>query len=134
MLEGWTRQQRSRFLRVEATITPRVEVVRRFVRFSNQYPWQWTPGELEAFVVSLSVAVSTARNYQNSLRMFSDYITNRRHGWHAECLERFGVAPQQVLHEWNTVAHTSSYEGRAARRPLTYDEVQALFDAANGRV
>jgi site-specific recombinase XerD len=134
MLEGWTRQQRSRFLRVEATIKPRVEVVRRFVRFSNQYPWQWTPGELEAFVVSLSVAVSTARNYQNALRMFCDYITDGRYGWPAECLERFGVAPQQVLHEWNTVAHTSSYEGRAARRPLTYDEVQALFDAADGRI
>jgi integrase len=26
------------------------------------------------------------------------------------------------------------YEGAAGRRPLTYDEVQALFDAADGRV
>ncbi|MFW1411082.1 site-specific integrase, partial [Vibrio parahaemolyticus] len=28
--------------------------------------------------------------------------------------------------------HVSEYEGDAARRPLTFDEVQALFDAADG--
>jgi integrase/recombinase XerD len=134
MLDGWSRQQRSRFLRADATIKPRVEIVRRFARFSNQYPWQWTPGEFEAFMGSMSVAVSTARNYQNSLRMFCDYITDARYGWPAECLQRFGVAPQQVLHEWNSVVHSAEYEGRSSRRPLSYDEIQALFDAADGRV
>ena len=29
---------------------------------------------------------------------------------------------------------STEYEGRPGRRPLTYDEVQALFDAADGRV
>jgi site-specific recombinase XerD len=134
MLEGWARQQQARFLRAEATIKPRLQVVRRFARFSNQYPWQWTPGEFEAFVVSMTVTVSTARSYQNALRLFCDYITDARYGWPAECLERFGMAPQQVLHEWNSVTHSSDYEGRAGRRPLSYDEVQLLFDAADGRV
>ncbi len=131
---GWSRQQRSRFLRADVTIKPRLEVVRRFARFSNQYPWQWIPGELEAFIVSMTVAVSTARSYQNSLRMFCDYITDARYGWPAECVTRFGVAPQQVLHEWNSVVHSTEYEGRSSRRSLSYDEVQALFDAADGRV
>lgn len=134
MLEGWSRQQRSRFLRADATIKPRLEVVRRFARFSNQYPWQWTPGELEAFMVSLSVAVSTARSYQNALRLFCEYVTDARYGWPGECLQRFGAAPQQVLHEWNSVVHNVEFEGRTSRRPLSYDEVQALFDAADGRV
>ena len=49
-------------------------------------------------------------------------------------MEQFGSAPQQILHEWNTVAHVTDYEGQPGRRPLTYDEVQALFDAADSRV
>src|SRR6266516_4971579 len=60
--------------------------------------------------------------------------TDARYGWPARCVEWFGEAPQQILHEWNTVAHVSDYEGQPGRRPLTYDEVQALFDAADGRV
>lgn len=134
MLDGWATQQRSRFLKSEATIKPRVDLVRPLARFSNQYPWQWERVELEAFIVSLSIAGSTARNYQNSLRMFLDYVTDPRYGWPAACRERFGVAPRQLLDEWNTVSHVTDYEGDPARRPLSYDEVQALFDAADARV
>ncbi len=138
MLEGWAVQQRSRFLKAQ-TVDGRVDLVRRFAAFSNEYPWQWLPGEVEAFFDQLRagarpIAVSTARNYQNVLRMFCDYVTDPRYGWPAACVERFGVAPTQVLHEWNTIAHVSEYEGRPGRRPLTYDEVQALFDAADARV
>ena len=42
-------------------------------------------------------------------------------------------APQEVFHEGNSVLHTVEYEGDPRRRPLTYDEVQALFDAADAR-
>ncbi len=31
-------------------------------------------------------------------------------------------------------AHVTEYEGAAGRRPLTYDEVRALLDVADGRV
>lgn len=82
----------------------------------------------------MKAAPSTVRNYQASLRMFCGYVTDARYGWPARCVEWFGAAPQQVLHEWNTLTHVSDYEGRPGRRPLTYDEVQALFDAADGRV
>jgi len=131
----WTAtQQRARFLKANGTITPRLDLVRRFAAFANQYPWQWEPAEAEAFITSLPIAPSTARNYQNTLRMFCDYLTDPRYGWPARCLQQFGAAPQQLLHEWNTIAHVTDYEGQPGRRPLSYDEVQALFDAADGRV
>ena len=138
MIEGWCRQQRSRYLR-ESTIAPRVSVMRRLAAFSGQYPWQWTAQELEAFCAHLGsgsdrVAFSTLRSYQNTIRLFCEYVTDARYGWSAECVERFGQAPVQIAHEWNTVAHVAEYEGDPRRRALTYDEVQALFDAADGRV
>jgi integrase/recombinase XerD len=134
MLEGWATQQRSRFLKEKGTISPRLDLVRRLAKFANQYPWQWDAAEAEAFFTSLKVAPSTARIYQHHVRLFCEYVTDARYGWPMKCVERFGQAPQQILHEWNTVAHVSDYEGQPGRRPLTYDEVQALFDAADGRV
>ncbi|MEV5506557.1 tyrosine-type recombinase/integrase [Streptomyces orinoci] len=139
MLEGWARQQRTRFLKWDATIKPRLSLVRRFAEFADQYPWQWQPAEVEAFFDHLRVknptfTVSAGRNYQNQLRLFCEYITDTRYGWPDTCRARFGQVPVQILHEWNTVTHVSEYEGQPGRRPLTYDEIQALFDAADGRV
>jgi hypothetical protein len=133
MLEGWATQQRARFLK-DNTIGPRLELVRRFAAFTNQYPWQWEPAEAEAFITRSPVAVSTARNYQVTLRLFCGYAADARYGWAARCLEQFGSVPRQILDEWNTVAHVTEFEGQPHRRPLTYDEVQALFDAADGLV
>ena len=133
MLEGWATQQRARFLK-DNTIGPRLELVRRFAVFTNQYPWQWEPAEAEAFITRLPVVASTARNYQNTLRLFCGYASDARYGWVARCLEQFGSAPRQILDEWNTVGHVTEFEGQPHRRPLTYDEVQALFDAADGLV
>jgi len=139
MLEGWTRQQRTRFLKWEGTIKPRLSLVRRFAAFTGQYPWEWEPAEVEAFFDHIRTknpgfTVSAARQYQNSLRMFMDFICDARYGWLSTCMERFGRAPAQILHEWNSVTHVTEYEGQPGRRPLTYEEVQALFDAADGRV
>ncbi|WUV98899.1 site-specific integrase [Streptomyces sp. NBC_01471] len=138
MMDGWSMQQRTRFLKAE-TIQSRIDLVRRFAAFTNEYPWQWRPAEVEAFIDHLRsgarpIVVSTARGYQNTLRLFMEYITDARYAWPRECEEKFGQAPVQILHEWNTVAHVTEYEGDPRRRPLTYDEVQALFDAADGRV
>ena len=141
MITGWQSQQKARFLRPE-TVEQRVAVVRRFVAFSSLYPWQWTPAEAEAWFSALrssssgkgSIAFSTARGYQLSLRMFCDYLIDERYGWVAICLQRFGAAPVQILHEWNSVVHVNEYEGQPGRRALNYDEVQALFDAADAEV
>jgi hypothetical protein len=139
MLEGWARQQRTRFLKWDSTIKPRLSLVRRLATFSNQYPWQWEPAEVEAFFDHIrannpNFTVSTARQYQNSLRMFCDFICDARYGWLATCQERFGQVPVQILDEHNSIAHVAEFEGQPGRRPLTYEEVQALFDAADGRV
>jgi len=141
MLQGWARQQRARFLSDEGTIRPREAVVRRLVEFTNDFPWNWTPADGEAFIAHLRssnrgkpIAMSTGRGYETTLALFMDFVTDRRYGWAAECLERFGKVPQQIFHEDNRVAHVLEHEGQPGRRPLTYDEVQALFDAVDGRV
>jgi site-specific recombinase XerD len=139
MIEGWRLQQRARFLNEASTITPRLRLVRRFAEFTNQYPWQWTPAEAEAFMDELrssndTFAVSSARTYQAALRMFCEYVTDARYGWPQRCWEMFEAAPAQIFHEWNSVVHCTEFEGDPHRRPLTYDEVQALFDAADGHV
>jgi site-specific recombinase XerD len=138
MLEGWTRQQHSRMLR-ETTIGERARLVRRFAEFTGQYPWQWTPSEVEAFISELRsgpkpVAFSTVRGYQTTLRLFVEFVTDPRYGWPADCQTRFGTVPSQICHEWNTVTHSTEFEGQPARRALTYDELQVLFDAADDRV
>lgn len=137
MLDGWADQQRARFLQV-ATIQARIGVVQRFADYTGEYPWNWQADDVDAWFASLNAtspptAVSTARGYQGALRLFCGFITDSRYGWKALCEQRFGSIPVQVLHEWNVIAHVSEFEGRQGRRPLTYDEVQALFDAADGR-
>lgn len=137
MLQGWELQQRARQLKRQ-TLEMRTGLVRRFSSFTNEYPWGWTAGDVEAFTVKTAQgrvpAPSTARGYQNALALFMEYVCDPRYGWPAVCEERFGARPQQILHEWNSVQNLSGFEGRPGRRPLSYDEIQALFDAADGQV
>jgi integrase/recombinase XerC len=138
MLSGWSRQQQSRMLGA-ATIGSRLTLLRRFTEFAESYPWSWTAADVEDFTISLTssgqkLAPSTVRGYHLTLRMFCDYLTDVRYEWPAQCRDRFAAVPSQVCHEWNTVAHLNDYEGRPARRPLTYDELQRLFDFVDHRV
>ncbi|OBB15369.1 integrase [Mycobacterium vulneris] len=137
MLEGWRRQQSSRFLRA-GTIGSRLALMRRLEEFTGLYPWQWTPAEGEAFIDHLRSttvkAVSTARSYEIAITLFVEYLLDPRYDWVTVCLEQFGQAPQQIFHEGNSVQHRVENESDPGRRPLNYDEVQALFDAADGRV
>jgi site-specific recombinase XerD len=137
MKEGWARQQSARFLRA-STIDPRVRMIERFAEFSGQYPWQWTPADGEAFIAHLRsgtkpIRMSTARTYEVTIELFMEYVLDSRYAWVQTCVERFGEVPQSVFHEGNSVLHTVEYEGDLRRRPLTYDEIQALFDAADAR-
>jgi len=138
MLTGWGRQQQSRMLG-EKTIADRVRLVRRFTEFAECYPWAWGPGDVEDFTVSLTSgqrpsSPATVRGYHLSLRMFGDYLTDARYEWPRVCRDRFDQVPSQVCHEWNTVAHLNEYEGRPGRRPLTYSELEHLFDYLDSRV
>lgn len=136
MLEGWEIQQRSRMLS-GLTIERRLLTVRRFVSFTNDYPWRWTPGDVEAWtaeMVSADMAHSTVRNYQMAVSLFCGYLSDPRYQWHEVCERHFGEAPVQVFHEWNTVIHRGDYEGRPGNRPLSRDELQAFFDYCDQRV
>jgi site-specific recombinase XerD len=138
MLAGWARQQKSRLLG-DSTIDSRLALLRRFAGFAEAYPWSWTASDVEDFTVSLMsgegrLAPSTIRGYHLTVRMFCDYLCDGRYGWATECRDRFGLVPSQVCHEWNTVAHLTEYEGTPARRPFSYDELQALFDFLDDRV
>lgn len=138
MVEGWRVQQVSRGLK-GTTISTRLALVRRMWEFTNDYPWNWTPADGEAFIAGMLDAPaprahSTIRNYENQLRQFMSYLLDARYQWAAECLRRFNVVPQQVFHEDNSIAHTVDFEGRPGRRALTVDEIQELFAAAEDLV
>ena len=123
MLVGWERQQKSRLL-ADATIEPRMALLRRFTEFAGSFPWQWGPGDVEDFTLSLMsgssrLAPSTIRGYHLTLRMFCDYLLDVRYGWVTECEQRFDEIPSQVCHDFNTVAHLNDYGGRPGRRPFS---------------
>ncbi|MGH2755276.1 MAG: tyrosine-type recombinase/integrase [Actinomycetota bacterium] len=136
MLDGWERQQRSRLLRA-STIRNRAGTVRSFASFTNDYPWNWSPSDVEEWSTHLlgnGCARSTLRNYHQLLALFMSYLIDARYGWVTECEERFGTHPVQICHEWNTAVHTSEFEGRPETRPFTRDELQGFFDHADERV
>jgi integrase/recombinase XerC len=136
MLRGWHNQQRSRLLKLH-TIEQREAFVRRFQRFTNDYPWNWTPADVEewfAAAASAKRAHSTLRNYQLHLQLFMGFLTDQRYGWVQLCLDRFGTHPVQVCHEWNTARHLADYEGGPGNRPFTREELQAFLDYADARV
>jgi integrase/recombinase XerC len=136
-LDGWRAQQRSRLL-AGATVDWRERIVRRFVEFTNEFPWRWTASDVEEWTTSLlsgsGHAHTTIRAYQGALACFLDYLVDPRYEWATECEDRFGTHPVQVCHEWNTAVHAADYEGRPGRRPFTRAELQVLFDFADSRV
>ena len=121
MLAGWARQQQTRFLSEEATVKPRVALVRRFVEFTNAYPWEWRPADAEAFITRLRspngrkpIAMSTGRGYETTLALFMDYLIDRRYGWLEVCLERFGDTPSRSSTKttgWPTLPITKGGQG-----------------------
>jgi len=139
MLRGWRAQQTARGLR-EDTIAPRERLVRRFLAFTNEYPWNWGSPQVEEWTQSLvaerRLAPSTIRGYQTDLRLFSEYLCDGRYGWAAACEGEFGPGahPVPVCHEWNTIAHLNGYEGRPEARPFSRQELQLFLDYADGQV
>ncbi|MFG2895253.1 tyrosine-type recombinase/integrase [Streptomyces sp. NPDC048248] len=138
MLVGWARQQLGGRRLQPRTVTGRQRIVRRFARFTNAYPWQWSAADLDEWMThligELRRAPATIRLYQGALRLFCDYITSPHYQWPAECETRFGTHPVQICHEWNTVAHLVDYEGDPKRRPMTREEIQRFLDYADDQV
>jgi len=135
MLDGWRDQQLSRNLKAD-TVEGRLAVVRRFQRFTADWPWNWRPVEVEAFTAELRGerrALATVRGYQGAIGLFCEYAANPRYEWTAVCQRLFGSHPAQICFDWNTARHTSDYEGRPQRRALAKAELQRLFDYADDR-
>lgn len=138
MLSGWEKQQRGgRRLQLD-TVESRKSVVRRFVEYTNEYPWRWSASDMDEWTAHLvtveRLAESTIRSYQGAIRMFCDYITSPHYRWADECETQFGTHPVQICHEWNTTSHLVEYEGGPGRRPLSRQECQTLFDYADKQV
>lgn len=133
MLDGWGRQHAAR--RLSATITfQRQRTVRRFASFTGTWPWQWRTEHLDSWVAQGNWAHSTIRSYEGSIAVFLDYLCDPRYGWLEVCQREVGEVPVQICAEHNRAVHVSDYEGRPERRPLTRQELQCLFDAADAGV
>ncbi len=121
MVDGWRAQQTSRYLS-PLTLRQREGQLRRFQRWTNEYPWSWGPADVEEWTTgALSerhLAHSTVSNFHRTIRLFMDFVCDARYGWVDECERRFGTHPVQICHEWNTVAHLAENEGRPGNRPL----------------
>ncbi|MBB5152540.1 tyrosine-type recombinase/integrase [Saccharopolyspora phatthalungensis] len=140
MLRGFRAQQASRGLR-EETIAAREWLVRRFLIYTNEFPWRWTPSHVDEWSSTLTsehhLAPSTIRGYQCDLRLFTEFITdNARYGWGDACEKAFGpgVHPMPIVHEWNSIAHLNGYEGNPEARPFTREELQRFLDYADDQV
>jgi integrase/recombinase XerC len=139
MLSGWRAQQAARGLK-DDTIAPRERLIRRFLGFTNEYPWAWSPGHMDEWSLHLTVeqdlAPSTIRSYQCALRLFTEFLTDSRYGWGLACEREFGPGkhPVPVCHEWNTIAHLNNYEGSPEARPFSREEMQAFLDYADEQV
>src|SRR5579871_1544682 len=117
MLRGWRAQQTARGLR-EDTIAPRERLVRRFLAFTNEYPWNWGSADVEEWTQSL---VAERRLAPSTIRA---------------CQTEFGPGahPVPVCHEWNTIAHLNGYEGRPEARPFSRQELLLFLDYADDQV
>lgn len=136
MLDGWRKEQQGRGLGA-GTISKRLRLIRRFSEFADTPPWRWRVKDVNDFtdeIVAAGRTLSTVRQYHDVISIFCDYLISPHYDWREICDRQFGEVPAQVCLPWNTLAHRYEYEGDPARRPLSYDEVQILFDTADGRV
>jgi len=97
------------------TIDNRHRVVRRFVGFSGEYPWNWTAVHVDEWSTSLIAedrrAKSTIRNYQGTIRIFATTSLLRTTTGCRSARSDSGTHPIQICYEWNTSAHLQEYEG-----------------------
>jgi integrase/recombinase XerC len=128
MLDGWRNQQLARNLSF-GTVENRQRSVRAFAEHAQALPWRWTPQLVDEWCTDLRavrrVRRSTLRGYQEAVRLFCAYLTDPAYGWIAECEERFGTHPVQVVHEWNAAVHVAAAEGDPAKRAFTQSHPSA---------
>jgi hypothetical protein len=59
----------------------RERLIRRFHEFTNEFPWQWTPGHVDEWPAGLTgerhLAPSAIRAYQGDVRLFTEFYSKR---------------------------------------------------------
>src|SRR5262245_66062476 len=84
MLQGWRAQQAARGLRAR-TIDARERLVRRFVAFTNEFPWRWSPAHVDEWTLTLTdehhLAPATARGSQTQPRLIVEPLAAARATW-----------------------------------------------------
>ena len=136
MVDGWRVQQASRHLE-PGTVKQRTELIRRAVRHLGERPWEWTPLAIEEFIVDVAangLKRSTISNYQGSLKVFLDYVSDSRYPWAELCEREFGVRPRQLFENQNLTRHLAELEGDPGNRPLTRAELAAFFEFCDRQV
>ncbi|MFD3524854.1 hypothetical protein [Streptomyces sp. NPDC058653] len=137
MVRGWRNQQLARNLRAK-TISDREKLIRRFLMFVNDYPWAWAPAHMDEWSATLTsedhLSPASVRNYQGTVRLFTEFLIDQRYGWAAACEDAFGTYPVAICHEWNALPHLQDYEGDPEARPFTREELQLFFDYADEQV
>jgi hypothetical protein len=115
MLQGWRRQQVSRRLS-GPLIDGRERIVRRFAEFTNAWPWQWTPAQVEVWTAAGGWAHSTVRSYQGALSVFLAYVCDPRYGWVAECEQQVGARLPGPARVWGdlVMSETRRFEARSS--------------------
>jgi len=121
-----------------ATIRNMIRLVRAFAAHANDYPWLWSWSMAHEWFADLRsvrhVSVATVRGDQVAIRGFCRFITNPGYGWAAECEQRFGTHPMQVVTEVNAAVHVADGEADPKKRAFTRAELQAVFDYADEQV
>ncbi len=136
-LTCWSMQMEARNLTPQ-WIDASVGYVRRFIEFSNEYPWSWTAGDLEEWSVHLLSELGRSaqyiRNLQNTIGRYLGYLRDPAYDWAAVCEHYFGTVPAQIRTEFNTILHTQEDTRQPGNRALTRGELASLFDYADDRV
>jgi hypothetical protein len=87
MLRGWRAQQTARGLR-EDTVTARERLVRRFGDFTNEYPWVWSPAQVNEWSLWLTseqhLAPSSIRSYRIKVGCGCSASSCRVGGWRGD--------------------------------------------------
>lgn len=134
VLDGWDRAQRAADLD-RGTVRSRRARVLDLVEFSGHYPWDLSvsdAGEYFAHARGVrSLAHSTVRSYQGSIRLFCEFATNPAYDWNENCGRLFGAVFVQVITEWNRVTHAQPSETKTSKRAFSQSELQKLFDLAD---
>lgn len=110
--------------------------IRDLVAFTGKAPWNWDEDDYLAWCKDgrstdrrpKALGRSTMRDRQISVRRFLGYI-EKNPKFATVVAERFGGSVRQIVHEWNSVRHTTDQAGEKERTCLPPWETDGLFES-----